>query len=55
MKTNLSRLEASMPFKAYSLFEVFPFSILFDQNLKIRVVGKALRRTIPGVMGKIDI
>ena len=52
VKAMIIRTESSMPFKAYSLFEVFPFSILFDENLKIRLVGTSLRLIIPYVLGQ---
>ncbi len=46
------RFEASLPFKAFALFEVFPFSVLLDQELNIVVVGNALRKIIPGCVGE---
>jgi hypothetical protein len=45
------RTESSMPFKAYALFQVFPFAILFDEQLKIRLVGTSLRLIVPFVVG----
>jgi len=48
---NSKHIESSMPVKAYTLFEVFPFSILLDDQLKLKLVGKSLRQTIPGILG----
>ncbi len=41
----------SMPVKAHIIFDIFPFAILLDTELKITVVGAALRRILFRVLG----
>lgn len=51
LELSQTRLESSLAFKAFALFEVFPFAILFNDELKINVVGNALKRIIPNCVG----
>jgi len=60
------RQESSLPVKANGeikqiklkiqgrflvIFEIFPFAILFDDNLCIKLVGGSLRKIMPNVIG----
>ena len=47
-----ARKEASLPIKAGTLFEMFPFCILFHEDLTVSCIGIALRQVIPGIVGK---
>ena len=47
-----SRKETGLPIKAGTLFEMFPFSILFHEDLTVSCVGVALRQVIPQIIGK---
>ena len=47
-----ARKEASLPIKAGTLFEMFPFCILFHEDLTVSCIGVALRQVIPGLVGR---
>ena len=47
-----ARKEASLPIKAGTLFEMFPFCILFHEDLAVSCIGVALRQVIPGLVGR---
>ena len=47
-----SRKEASLPITAATLFEMFPFCILFQKDLTVSCIGSALRQVIPQIVGK---
>ena len=47
-----ARKEASLPIKAGTLFEMFPFCILFHEGLTVSCIGVALRQVIPGLIGR---
>ena len=47
-----ARKEASLPIKAGTLFEMFPFCILFHEDLTVSCIGVALRQVMPGIVGK---
>ena len=47
-----ARKEASLPIKAGTLFEMFPFCILFHEDLTVSCIGVALRQVIPGLIGR---
>ena len=42
-EANLARKEASLPIKAGTLFEMFPFCILFHEDLTVSCIGKIKR------------
>ena len=42
----------SYPLVADKIFEIFPFSVLFDEELNICMIGYALRQLIPKCIGK---
>lgn len=46
------RKEQGLPIKAGILFEMFPFCILFHDDLVVSCIGIALRQVIPGIVGK---
>ena len=46
------RKEQGLPIKAGILFEMFPFCILFHDDLSVSCIGIALRQVIPGIVGK---
>ena len=46
------RKEQGLPIKAGILFEMFPFCILFYDDLVVSCIGIALRQVIPGIVGK---
>ena len=46
------RKEQGLPIKAGTLFEMFPFCILFHEDLTVSCLGVALRQVIPGLAGK---
>ena len=48
----VSRRETGLPIKAGTLFEMFPFCILFHDDLNVSCIGIALRQVIPGIVGK---
>jgi guanylate cyclase len=52
MARSLARKEASLPIKAITLFEMFPFCILFQKDLTVSSIGIALRQVIPNILGK---
>ena len=52
VKSIQQKMEQSLPFKAYALFDTFPFSILFDKALNIVLVGNALRKILPQCIGQ---
>ncbi len=45
------RQEASLPVRANVIFEIFPFGILFNDNLVITLVGSSLRLIMPNIVG----
>ena len=47
-----ARKEASLPIKAGTLFEMFPFCMLFHDDLTVSCIGVALRQVMPGIVGK---
>ena len=48
------KVEQSLPFKAVTLFEMFPFAILLNSHLEITMVGDSLRKILPNCIGKIS-
>lgn len=44
--------EMSMPIRANVLFTMFPYSIVLSEDLKIQVIGQALRKVAPTVQGR---
>ena len=46
------RKEQGLPIKAGVLFEMFPFCLLFHDDLTVSCIGIALRQVIPGIVGK---
>ena len=46
------RKEQGLPIKAGVLFEMFPFCLLFHDDLTVSCMGIALRQVIPGIVGK---
>ena len=46
------RLEASLPLRAGLIFEMFPFCILFQKDLKVTAMGVALQAIIPSLAGR---
>ena len=46
------RKEQGLPIKAGTLFEMFPFCILFHEDLTVSCLGVALKLVIPGITGK---
>ena len=46
------RKEQGLPVKAGVLFEMFPFCLLFHEDLTVSCIGIALRQVIPGIVGK---
>jgi len=47
-----ARKDASMPIRAAIIFEMFPFSILYNANMEVTVLGAALRLIIPKIIGQ---
>ena len=47
-----ARKEASLPIKAGTIFEMFPFCLLFHEDLTVSCIGIALRQVIPGMVGR---
>ena len=52
METQQKKVEQSLPIKAVTLFEMFPFAILLNENLEITLIGESLRRILPICIGK---
>ena len=48
------KVEQSLPFKAVTLFEMFPFAILLNSHLEITLIGESLRKILPNCIGKIS-
>ncbi|XP_040580131.1 soluble guanylate cyclase 88E isoform X2 [Lepeophtheirus salmonis] len=48
----VAQKEASLPVRASIIFEMFPFCILFQDNLNVTCIGTALRHFIPQVVGQ---
>ena len=48
------KVEQSLPFKAVTLFEMFPFAILLNSHLEITLIGESLRKILPNSIGKIS-
>ncbi len=44
--------ESSLPIRAHVIFEIFPFSILFTENLNITLIGASLRVIMPSIIGQ---
>ena len=47
-----SRKDASMPIRAGTFFDMFPFCILYEKDMTVKNVGSALRFCIPQMVGK---
>ncbi len=47
-----SRKESSLPIRAATLFEMFPFCILFQKDMTVSCIGVALRQIIPQIIGR---
>lgn len=41
-----------MPIRASTLFEMFPFCVLFQKDLTVSSIGVALRQVMPHIVGK---
>ena len=52
METQQKKVEQSLPIKAVTLFEMFPFAILLNENLEITLIGESLRRILPNCIGE---
>merc|ERR1711962_40645 len=53
MIANAEKLKAaSMPLKASVVFELFPFCILYNAEMEVKVLGSALRLIIPKMIGQ---
>ena len=48
------KVEQSLPFKAVTLFEMFPFAILLNSHLEITLIGESLRKILPNCIGNIS-
>merc|ERR1719186_279497 len=46
------RKDASMPIRAATIFEMFPFCMLYNANMEVTVLGIALRQIIPKIVGQ---
>ena len=46
------KVEQSLPFKAGTLFEMFPFAILLNSHLEITMIGDSLRKILPNCIGQ---
>ena len=51
-ETLASRKESSLPVRASTIFEMFPFCILFQKDLTVSSMGVALREVVPQIVGK---
>jgi len=47
-----ARKTTSMPVRAGVIFEMFPFCILYNREMKVTVLGVALRQIIPKIIGQ---
>merc|ERR1719323_1972139 len=47
-----ARKDASMPIRAATLFEMFPFCVLFNPEINVTMLGVALRMIIPKIIGE---
>merc|ERR1719410_126740 len=47
-----ARKDASMPIRAATLFEMFPFCVLFNPEMNVTMLGVALRMIIPKIIGE---
>ena len=52
METREKRKDASLPIKAGIIFEMFPFCLLFNEELVVNCMGVALRMIIPKLVEK---
>ena len=52
MDAATARKEASLPIRASTLFEMFPFCLLFQKDMTVSSMGIALRQIIPQIVGK---
>jgi len=51
-ESEMARKDASMPIRAAVIFEMFPFSILYNSQMEVTVLGIALRQIIPKIIGQ---
>merc|ERR550534_694939 len=47
-----ARKDASLPIRAATLFEMFPFCVLFNPEMNVTMLGVALRMIIPKIIGE---
>merc|ERR1719225_2597788 len=47
-----ARKDASMPIRAATIFEMFPFCVLFNPEMNVTMLGVALRMIIPKIIGE---
>merc|ERR1719305_1427974 len=52
MPAKEARKDASMPIRAATLFEMFPFCLLFNPEMNVTMLGIALRMIIPKIIGE---
>merc|ERR1711936_1095061 len=52
MAAKEARKDASMPIRAATLFEMFPFCLLFNPEMNVTMLGVALRMIIPKIIGE---
>merc|ERR1719412_1918412 len=52
MAAKEARKDASMPIRAATLFEMFPFCVLFNPEMNVTMLGVALRMIIPKIIGE---
>merc|ERR1719412_855065 len=52
MAAKEARKDASMPIRAATLFEMFPFCVLFNPEMNVTMLGVALRMIIPMIIGE---
>jgi len=47
-----ARKDTSMPIRAATIFEMFPFCVLFNPEMNVTMLGVALRMIIPKIVGE---
>merc|ERR550532_2532129 len=47
-----AQADKDQPIKASVIFEMFPFCILYNQNMEVTILGSALRQIIPRIIGE---
>merc|ERR1711936_1056999 len=52
MAAKEARKDASMPIRAATIFEMFPFCVLFNPEMNVTMLGVALRMIIPKIIGE---